>query len=346
MMMRSSVIGALMVVAMCAGCSSGGEKHPTTPTSNSPGAPAPRPSVGVTAEQLDAHLGVGVPKSWEPVDLGDARIWVPDNWTVETNTQACGLPDRPAIVGVVGLGTVDVACPGDAPYGSPQTVSLVSSPVSPAGPQYAVVHGYRVYKVRSTAGRASSVYDVPDLHVQIGLRGVLAARILDTLAPSSQDVAVAFVFQRQPDTFRGLVTDGVSLAIPSRWTLTTAPVVECYWPVSPNGAPEVVRIRPHIPVGSCPAYSSIPFALLPNDGILVYTSASSDAPRRGHRPIFVVRHGSTTVTAYPGSRGVSLDTVNVFAHRTGSKVTHVLTVGLGRDGRTAGGVLASIDANT
>jgi hypothetical protein len=60
----------------------------------------------------------------------------------------------------------------------------------------------------------------------------------------------------------------------------------------------------------------------------------------------VVRHGSTTVTVYPGSRGVSLDTVNVFVHRAGSKVTHVLTVGLGRDGRTAGGVLASIDATT
>jgi len=346
--MRSLAIGALVLVVMCASCSNGGERRTTTPTASAHHRPVPasHPPVGVTAEQLDAHLGVGVPKSWEPVDLGDARVWVPDNWTVEVNTQACRLPDRPANVGVVGLGTVDLACPSDVSSGSPQTVSLISLTASPTGPEVEVVHGYPIYRVRSTAGQTPHVYDVPDLGVQIALRGVLAGRILDTLAPSSQAVAIAFAIQPRPDTFRTVVSDGVSFAIPSRWTVATAPAVECYWPVSPNGAPEVIRVRPHIPIAGCPAYSSIPFALLPNDGMLLYTSPSSDAPRRGHRPIIVVHHDSTTITVYSGYGGVSFDTVNVFARYAGSKITHVLTVGLGRDGRTAGGILASIDANT
>jgi len=348
-MMRSLAIGSFVVAAACAGCSSSAQKHSTTTTPNATtnrrGVPTQHLSVGVTAEQLDAHLGIGVPKGWEPIDLGNARIWVPDSWTVLTNDQACALPDRPAVVGVVGLGTADLACPGQ-PYVLQQSVSLLPSSVLPTGPQYEVVHGYAIYKVTSPAGHTSHVYDVPALQMQIIVRGVVAARILDTLAPSSQEVAVAFAIQTPPNTFRTVVTDGVSLAMPSRWTITTAPVVECYWPVSPNGTPEVMRIRPHIPVGSCAAYSSVPFALVPNDGILLYTAPSSEAPRRGPRPIIVVRHDSTTVTVYPGHGGVSLDTVDVFAHRDGSNITHVLTVGLGRDGRTAGGVVASIDAIT
>jgi hypothetical protein len=348
--MRSLVIGTLAVVAVCAGCSSPGEKHSTATTQTAPAAnrniTTRHPTVGVTAEQLDAHLGVGVPKSWDPVDTGDARIWVPDNWTVEMNAQACGLPDRPAMVGVVGIGTVDLICPGDASLSPQQTVSLTSLPLSPTGPLYEVVHGYQIYTAASTAHAASTVYDVPDLGVQIAIHGPLAGQILDTLAPSSQDVAVAFAIQPKPNTFRTVITDGISLAVPSRWTLTTTPAVECYWPVSPSGAPEVIRIRPRIPIASCAAYSSIPFALLPNDGVLVYTSPSSEGPRRGHRPIIVLRHSSTIVAVYPGSSGVSLDTVNVFARRAGSKITHVLTVGLGRDGRTAGGILASIEAST
>jgi hypothetical protein len=342
-MMRSLAIGALVVATVCAGCSSGGGKHSTTTTAERRSVPGQHPSVGVTAEQLDAHLGIGVPKGWDPVDLADARLWVPDTWTIKTNRQACRLPDRPAPVGVVGLGTADLGCPGEADVPQP-SVSLLRSPVSPTGAPYEVVHGYAIYNVTSLAGRGSHVYDVPDLQVRIVLRGVVAGQILDTLAPSSQDVALAFAIQPQPHTFRRLVTDGVSLRVPSRWALVTAPAVECYWPVSPNGVPEVVRIRPHIPVGSCATYSSIPFALVPNDGILVYTAASSEAPRRGHRPIIVVRHNSTTITVYPGTSGVSLDTLNVFAHRAGSTITHVLTIGLGRDGRTAGGVVASIDA--
>src|ERR1700688_3820543 len=271
-MMRWFTIGGCVAAAACAGCSSGAHKHSTTTTraatAGRRGVFAQHPSIGVTAEQLDAHLGIGVPKGWEPVDLADARVWVPDTWTVRTNRQACRLPDQPAIVGVVGLGTVNLGCPGETDVSQP-SVSLLPSHVSPTGPPHEVVHGYAIYNVTSFAGRGFHVYDVPDLQVRIVLRGVLAGQILDTLAPSSQEVVLAFAIQPRPDPFRRVVTGGVSLAIPPRWALITAPVLECYWPVSPNGVPEVVRIRPHIPVGRCAAYSSVPFALVPADGVLV-----------------------------------------------------------------------------
>lgn len=341
---------ALTVLALCASCSSSGEKHSsaaTTTTANDHRfAPRFRPTVGVTAEELDAHLGIGLPRSWEPVDVGDARVWVPDTWTVETTTLACGLSDRPPVVGVVGIDTVDFSCPSDPSFEPQQAVSLISSSASPDGTHYGVVNGYRIYRVALTADPTSTGYEVPELGVRIVLHGSLADRILSTLAPSAQEVALAFATQPPPIVYRRVIIDGVSLAIPSRWTITTTPAVECYWQVSPSGAPEIVRVRPDLSLGACAAYSSLPLAVLPNDGILLYTSQSSYSPHRGDRAIAILHHRSTTITVYTGSSSVSLDTVSVFVHRKGSKITHVLTLGLGRDGRTAGRVLASIQAIT
>ncbi len=348
---RLLAIGALAALTLCASCSSSGEKHSsattTTTTANDHGFTTPfHPTVGVTAEQLDAHLGIGLPRSWVPVDVGDARIWVPDTWTVETTTLACGLSDRPPVVGVVGIDTVDFACPSDPSFDPQQAASLISASATPDGTHYDVVNGYRIYRVALTADPTSTVYDVPELGARIVLHGSLADRILSTLAPSAQEVALAFATQPTPITYRSVITDGVSLSIPSRWTITTTPAVECYWQVSPTGAPEVVRVRPGLSLGACAAYSSLPLAVLPNDGILLYTSQSSYSPHRGDHAIAILHHRSTTITVYPGSSSVSLDTVGVFVHRTGSKITHVLTLGLGRDGRTAGRVLASIQAIT
>ena len=347
---RLLAIGALAALALCASCSSGGAKHSsatTTTTANDHRfAKAFHPTVGVTAEQLVAHLGIGLPRRWEPVDVGDARIWVPDTWTVDTTTLACGLPDRPPVVGVVGIDTVDFSCPSDPSFDPQQAVSLISSSASPDGTHYEVVHGYRIYRVALTADPTSTVYDVPELGVRIVLHGAFADRILSTLAPSAQEVALAFATQPPPITYRRVITDGMSLSIPSRWWMTTTPAVECYWQVSPSGAPEVVRVRPGLSLGPCAAYSSLPLAVLPNDGILLYTSQSAYSPHRGDRAIAILHHRSTTITVYRGSSSVSLDTVSVFIHRTGSKITHVLTLGLGRDGRTAGRILASIQAIT
>jgi hypothetical protein len=52
----------------------------------------------------------------------------------------------------------------------------------------------------------------------------------------------------------------------------------------------------------------------------------------------------TTITVYTDDG--YLDALDLYVRTSGSKITHVLTVGLGRDGRVVGGVLASIRATT
>ena len=62
----------------------------------------------MTADQLNAHLGVGVPAGWRPVDMGDARVWVPADVTVETEGGAtlCGDSGQPPLPvhGLLGIG--------------------------------------------------------------------------------------------------------------------------------------------------------------------------------------------------------------------------------------------------
>jgi len=57
-----------------------------------------------------------------------------------------------------------------------------------------------------------------------------------------------------------------------------------------------------------------------------------------------LHHGTTAIAVY--IHATDPNALDLFVHRAGSNVTHVLTLGLGRDGRVAGGVLASIRATT
>jgi hypothetical protein len=375
MLTGGRVVGACVVGAalLVAGCSSGGGKQstPTTvsattsageempTTKDRTAASTPKSVDGLTAEQLDAHLGVGVPKGWYPVDLGDARIWVPANMTVETEGGAteCGDFGQPPLPvnGLLALGFSTPLCPRHPKFKARQTGALVLSSASLAGTSYRTISGYRVYRVTSTTGPTSGAYDVPQLGVQIALHGTLADRILNTLSPSSRKVAMTFASHPVPSGYRTGTSYGVSVSTPPQWVVTRpgAYFFGCNWPKSPSGAPEFVSVDPRNNGGpGCAVidYSSI----LPTDGLLLYATSHFSPPRR-EQPMAVMHHGTTNITVYAGTSAMTnvstfspsklyLDTVDVFVHNTGSNIMHVLTLGLGRDGRVAGGVLASLQA--
>jgi hypothetical protein len=299
-----------------------------------------------TDAQLRAHEGAAAPRGWVPVDLGDARIWVPPIWRVETEEDAteCGdfgqrhLP----VDGLLGLGFAGALCPRHPNFKPRQSGSLVLSAARPAGAPYRTINGYRVYRPAPTRDAPSTSYEVPELGVRIALNGSLATRVLDTLAPSSERVALAYATKPVPARYRNVTTDRVALAIPSSWTVVTPSYTTCYWPVSPNGAPELVRVHPGGRVACGPTFGYTAF--LPNDGVSLVSSGGANGIRRGRRAIARLRHGSSTVTVYPGSSIFFQQTVDVFVRRDGSPTTHVLTLGLGPDGRVAGAVLASLHA--
>ena len=130
------------------------------------------------------------------------------------------------------------------------------------------------------------------------------------------------------------------MSIPRSWTVLTPNQLPCSWPSS-YGAPALLDIQPGIVVPPCPMLPPTA-ATAVHDGVYSYTSGSQFAPQPTGRSIAVLHHGSSTVTVY--AEQSDPDAVDVFVRRAGSSTTHALTVGLGRDGRVAGGVLASIEA--
>ncbi len=79
-----------------------------------------------------------------------------------------------------------------------------------------------------------------------------------------------------------------------------------------------------------------------HDGVYLYLSPNRQVPT-GH-PIATLHHGTTTITVFADE--YDPNALDLFVHHAGSNITHVLTLGLGRDGRVAGGVLASVRAVT
>ena len=80
----------------------------------------------------------------------------------------------------------------------------------------------------------------------------------------------------------------------------------------------------------------------PYEGVTLSLAPSSRPERQ--RQTRISRHGITDITIY--SEDNDPDRFAIYVHRDGSKVTHVLTVGLGRDGRVAGEIIGSIQAET
>ena len=172
------------------------------------------------------------------------------------------------------------------------------------------------------------------------MHGSLSRRILDTLAPSARTVALDPAYEKIPNGWHAVTENGVSLSIPPSWTIAT-PNFFCASPVSDS---TLLFVKPDIGVAPCPAPAPTPAAAL-KDGVTLYLPPHNRyAPSPTGQPIATVQHDKTTIAIYTETD--DQNALDLFVRKTGSKVTHVLTLGLGRDGRVAGGVLASIRATT
>jgi len=148
---RRYLIAAIALIIVTADCSS---SHTTRPASSFPTTAksgtvttTPRLPAGLTAEQLDAHLGGGVPAGWVPVDEGGARVFVPNDWVLKP-IGSCGGASLP---GEITIGFPNVGCdqPGSIPPPA-QAVALLESSPKHTGQPSLIVHGYRVYDEKGT----------------------------------------------------------------------------------------------------------------------------------------------------------------------------------------------------
>jgi len=376
------LIAAVGFAIVTSGCSSGHEaRHAsgsvTTTTSAHHFASGSGTPSGIGADQLAAHLGVGAPKGWDPVDGGDARLWVPNTWTfglAETcvDTGYDLVATAPPYIRNVGNGVPGI--PRDHCKARPQTPPDLQAvaffpdtpPVAGSG-RDRDVHGYRIYRTH-TATRTNpwTYYVVPQLHIQIATTGPLADRILETLAPSNREVADTPALQTPPTRWHTVTTSGVTVSVPSTWRVAslgappTAPST-----TGPTGAAPTLTIVKTFDLSTVsgmigpqccppPPPPSTPEVrgLVPHDGATLYLDAIDDGTTEGFdqqqsgfatvpgRPIATLHHDDTTIRVW--SEHWTTDTLDLFFSHDGSTTGHVIVLSLGRDGRVAAGVLASI----
>jgi len=319
------VIGTLAVVLNVAKPAPKIRVSVETPSTAVPTSKTPK----FTAAQLRAHIGVGVPNGWGPVDVGDARVWVPTFWYVATAGTRCPGGTVPHTVSIGALVPAHCGRTGEPAH----SVSLIPTSHLRLGELARVVHGYRVYNSTAPTRSGLHIYDVPELGIELAFRGSLSDRILGSLAPSGRMVALAFADQPPPTGTRTVTAYGVTLSIPSTW------------PEPPPGASCGLSLQPGLfrfsarneGVVSCPY--PVPFVGT-REGVELYPS--NEFGKQPLPPIAVLRHGTTIVSVFGVPR--QGDELEVQVHLDGSERTHDLLFGLGRDARVAGGILASIRA--
>ena len=142
------------------------------------------------------------PAGWVPVVYGDAQISVPANWAI-----GVGVCDPTPGEGTVWLDQGEAqtpACPGTAVFilsGSAMHSSKRSS-----------LNGVTVYW-----GSADDVV-APSLQVEVNGYGPLAGRVIRTLSPSPQAVALApGPAPAIPSPWHRFTFGGLSVAVPSDW---------------------------------------------------------------------------------------------------------------------------------
>jgi len=184
---------------------------------------------------------------------------------------------------------------------------------------------------------------VPQLDVRIATHGTLGTRVLNTLAASALKVALAVASKPVPRGWHAVSDDGMSLSVPQSWGVITPTYFYCEgWP-----SDDLVLVKPDLGVAACGAESftpPTPAGAFHQDLSLYLPPHNSQTPAPNGSHIGIVQHGTTTTTVYTDV--YDANDLDLFVHRAGSTITHVLTLGLGRDGRVAGGVLASIQAVT
>jgi hypothetical protein len=132
---------AIALIIVAAACSSSHTTRPASPSATT----TPRSATELTAEQLDAHLGIGIPAGWSPVDEGDARVFVPNDWYLGPQNHVCSTT-APGMISIGGL--PGNSCDTPIPFPTPkQAVALIPSPPTPTDEPSLTIHGYRIYKL-------------------------------------------------------------------------------------------------------------------------------------------------------------------------------------------------------
>ncbi len=167
-----------------------------------------------TMGSTSSHLAVAVdiastPSGWVPVHYGDARISVPAAWVLGPSTQEGGLVE----VGNRYLYS-DSSITGVQPLALAMAnkVDISSSTQSGATGRTASLNGVTVYWTSQDS------YVAPSLLIQVSASGPLAGRVLRTLSPSPQAVALASGPSPPiPDSWHRVSFGGVSVAVPQQW---------------------------------------------------------------------------------------------------------------------------------
>ena len=341
---RRYLIAAIALVVATAGCSSSHTTRPaassaTTTATNGPVTTTPPAVPGLTAEQLNAHLGVGVPARWSPVDEGDARIWVPNDWLVQPRGGCIGNTSAPGVIGIARLPRLNCHPTGAYPPPTQAAALIPWSRTAKGVPSLETHARYGLYTFHTNTHNATVYYaDAPQLSIRLAAYGTLRSRIFDTLGPSARAVALDPAYEAVPNNWRSLIKSGVSLSIPTPWVGPTSEPWGCGgWPSRPG----VYLPAPF--TGDCGIATTTP-ATATHDGIAMSAPSLDASSEPTGQSIATLHHQTTTIRVYIERSDPNL--LDLAVRKTGSPITHLLTLGLGRDGRVAGGVLASIRATT
>jgi hypothetical protein len=151
------------------------------------------------------------PPGWQPVDYGNARVWVPGDWTIYANHVPCDWFTN----GVVLNANFNELCPVGSGIGEAVPSYALMQPVSnPMAAQHSsrYVNGYLV--------KGDAIYVVPDLSVQLTLVGPESNAILATLGPSSRDAVLApGAAPPAPPTWQTVSYGSLTVRVPSDWPI-------------------------------------------------------------------------------------------------------------------------------
>ena len=134
------------------------------------------------------------------------------------------------------------------------------------------------------------------------------------------------------------------MSIPTSWKISTPVNSGCTSLVARSNG-ELLLVKPKVFFAlPCPFILPTAAAATHDAAVLYLTSHNPNAPRPTGSPLTAVRNGSTTVRVYVETGDPNA--LDLLVRRAGSDITHTVTLGLGRDGRTAAAVLSSIHATT
>ncbi len=153
-------------------------------------------------QQLDAHLGLGLPQGWKPVDVADARLWVPPSAAIAI------CPDM--TIGFTGA----PAC-GDGSAITMQRLGRFTITTAPVR----TVHGYALYAAGAFGSSTSYAVPALDVRIVVGTDVVDAKRVLGTLAPSARAVALRADAILPTTGWPAVRFGGLSIRVPPNWAI-------------------------------------------------------------------------------------------------------------------------------